>query len=56
MEKTVITREDLKAYPKNKVINKNYHKFKLNKNLSEKSMNTTVKMLYQVMAGNKGST
>jgi len=55
MEKTVITREDLKAYPKNKASFKNYHKFKLNKNLSEKSMNTTVKMFHQVMVDNNES-
>ena len=53
MEKVTISRDDLKIYPKNKVINKNYHKFILNKNLSEKSITTTTKMLYQVMTDSK---
>ena len=53
MEKAVISREDLKAYPKGKVPLKAYHKFKIKRNLSEKSLNVTVKLLYQVMTEDK---
>ena len=53
MEKVVITRENLRIYPKNKASNKNYHKFIVNKNLPEKSIAVTVKMLYKVMANKK---
>jgi hypothetical protein len=53
MEKVIINREELKDYPKNKKSFKNYHKIKLNKNLSEKSVNPTVKLLYQVISDSK---
>ena len=51
MEKITITREELKAYPKNKKPIKNYHKIIVNKAPAEKSV-PTVKMLYQVRADN----
>ena len=53
MEKVTISREDLRTYPKNKAGNKLYHKIMANKNVSEKGINTTVKLLYQVMTDNK---
>ena len=53
MEKVTITRENLKEYPKNKASNRNYHKFIAHKNLSETSISTTVKLLYQVLTDNK---
>lgn len=49
MEKAVITREALKSYPKNKTPFKAYHKFKLRRELSARSIDVTVKLLYKVM-------
>jgi len=55
MEKVTISREDLKTYPKNKPSNKFYHMIIRHKNLSAQSINTTVKLLYQVMTDKKES-
>ena len=55
MEKVVISREDLKSYPENKVQLKLYHRLRKHRKLSDKSIITTVKFLHKVMTDSNAS-